>query len=173
MDEDLGTGDPEQDQQQRPKKKSSSDCDPLGDPCALECGGWACCESLNIFDGCSLVSLTALFAAAGGLLAAIAGAGPLGRRLKGEAQAPHAPLAAALHRGVRYYQLRISSRRPGYGGCRYTPTCSAYAAESLRRHGAVQGARLAVGRLRRCRPGAVGGVDPVPPGARTRHLRKR
>lgn len=162
MDEELDTGDPEQDPQRGSKKKRSSDCDPCNDPFALECGGGACCEALNIFDGCSLVSLTALFAATGGLFAAIAGAGPLGRRLRSEAQAPHAPLAAALHRGVRYYQLRMSARRPGYGGCRYTPTCSAYAAESLRRHGAVRGTRLAVRRLRRCRPGTAGGVDLVP-----------
>lgn len=162
MDENFDTRDAEQDQQQRRRRKNDPSGNPYDDPCALECGSLACCESLTIFDGCSLVSLTALFAATGGLFAAIAGAGPLGRRLRSEAQAPHAPLAAALHRGVRYYQLRMSARRPGYGGCRYTPTCSAYAAESLRRHGAVRGTRIAVGRLRRCRPGTVGGVDPVP-----------
>ncbi|WP_344655713.1 membrane protein insertion efficiency factor YidD [Catenulispora subtropica] len=103
-----------------------------------------------------------LIGAMGGLAAAVTGTGATGRRLRSEAWAPRSPMAAALHRGVRYYQLRLSARRPGYGGCRYTPTCSAYAAESLRRHGALRGARLAVGRLRRCRPGTVGGVDLVP-----------
>ena len=136
-------------------------CDYLTDACApTDCLTEACFESF--FDGACLVGLTTLMAAGGGLFAAVAGVGRTGRRLRNEARAPHGLLAAALHRGVRYYQLRLSARRPGYGGCRYTPTCSAYAAESLRRHGALKGMRLAVRRLRRCRPGTVGGVDPVP-----------
>jgi len=46
--------------------------------------------------------------------------------------------------------------------CRYEPTCSAYAAESLRRFGALRGAALAVWRLLRCNPFSHGGFDPVP-----------
>lgn len=139
----------------RSRWESVSDaCDPT------DCLTEACCASL--FDGACLTSLTALLGAGGGLFAAVAGAGRVGRQLRREARAPHGPLAAALYRGVRYYQLSISARRPGYGGCRHTPTCSAYAVESLRRHGALKGMRLAARRLRRCRPGAVGGADPVP-----------
>ena len=46
--------------------------------------------------------------------------------------------------------------------CRYTPTCSGYALEALRRHGAVRGSGLAVRRILRCHPWADGGFDPVP-----------
>jgi putative membrane protein insertion efficiency factor len=46
--------------------------------------------------------------------------------------------------------------------CRYEPTCSAYAAEAIRRHGAARGAVLAGWRLLRCNPFSHGGFDPVP-----------
>jgi hypothetical protein len=46
--------------------------------------------------------------------------------------------------------------------CRFTPSCSAYAAEAIRTHGAARGARLAAGRLLRCHPFHPGGVDVVP-----------
>jgi putative membrane protein insertion efficiency factor len=46
--------------------------------------------------------------------------------------------------------------------CRYEPTCSAYAAESVRRFGAARGALLATWRLLRCNPFSHGGFDPVP-----------
>lgn len=46
--------------------------------------------------------------------------------------------------------------------CRYTPTCSAYALEAVRRHGAVAGTRLATRRLCRCHPWGGAGSDPVP-----------
>jgi uncharacterized protein len=47
--------------------------------------------------------------------------------------------------------------------CRFEPTCSAYAQEAVRVHGAWRGARLAVHRLLRCHPFARAGFDPVPP----------
>jgi putative membrane protein insertion efficiency factor len=46
--------------------------------------------------------------------------------------------------------------------CRYEPTCSAYAATSIRRFGAARGGLLAVWRLLRCNPFSHGGFDPVP-----------
>lgn len=46
--------------------------------------------------------------------------------------------------------------------CRYEPSCSAYAAESIRRFGAARGLLLACWRLLRCNPFSHGGFDPVP-----------
>jgi uncharacterized protein len=46
--------------------------------------------------------------------------------------------------------------------CRFEPTCSAYALEALRRHGAAAGGALAARRLLRCHPWCAGGCDPVP-----------
>ncbi|WP_083795667.1 membrane protein insertion efficiency factor YidD [Catenulispora acidiphila] len=163
MDDEIGTGEIlDEDTARRDRRRWSSDrC--LDDTCDLEClSSGTCCESAGFLDGNCLLGLTTLTGTIGGLLAALAGTGPVGRRLRTEPRVPPGPLAAALHRGVRYYQVRISARRPGYGGCRYAPTCSAYAAEALRRHGALKGTRLAARRLRRCRPGTAGGLDPVP-----------
>jgi hypothetical protein len=47
-------------------------------------------------------------------------------------------------------------------GCRFTPTCSQYGIEAIRRHGAGRGAWLAVARLCRCHPWGGCGLDPVP-----------
>lgn len=46
--------------------------------------------------------------------------------------------------------------------CRHLPTCSDYAAEAFRRHGAVKGFWLTASRLSRCHPFGSHGYDPVP-----------
>ena len=52
---------------------------------------------------------------------------------------------------------------PMYGDvCKYHPTCSAYGLRALEVHGAVKGVGLIVGRLARCHPWSMGGVDYVP-----------
>ena len=48
------------------------------------------------------------------------------------------------------------------GHCRFWPSCSAYAEEAIRRHGARRGASLTLARLLRCQPFHRGGIDPVP-----------
>jgi putative membrane protein insertion efficiency factor len=58
------------------------------------------------------------------------------------------------------YRRHVSAHR-SRPVCRYTPTCSAYAAEAITRYGAIIGTRRAAGRLLRCRPGTTGGFDPV------------
>jgi putative membrane protein insertion efficiency factor len=69
-------------------------------------------------------------------------------------------LAFALA-AIRLYQQEISPRRRPC--CRFSPTCSHYAAQALQEHGLRRGLWLTARRLLRCRPGAAGGDDPVPP----------
>jgi putative membrane protein insertion efficiency factor len=65
-------------------------------------------------------------------------------------------LALALIAG---YQRLVSPLLPRR--CRYEPTCSAYAVESIRRFGVARGLLLACWRLLRCNPFSHGGFDPV------------
>jgi putative membrane protein insertion efficiency factor len=61
---------------------------------------------------------------------------------------------------IKIYQWVIS---PILGPkCRFTPTCSHYAAEALKKHGLVKGMWLAVKRISRCHPWGGSGYDPVP-----------
>ncbi|MCU1283873.1 MAG: rane protein insertion efficiency factor YidD [Acidobacteriales bacterium] len=46
--------------------------------------------------------------------------------------------------------------------CRYTPTCSDYAAEAVDRHGVILGSLLTIWRILRCNPFSRGGLDTVP-----------
>ena len=61
---------------------------------------------------------------------------------------------------IRFYQKFISPLTPP--SCRYTPTCSQYAVEALRKHGPLKGMYLAVRRILRCHPWGGHGYDPVP-----------
>lgn len=65
----------------------------------------------------------------------------------------------ALLAPIAAYQRWISPTRPRR--CRFEPTCSEYAADSIRRFG-VKGLLLAIWRLLRCNPFGHGGFDPVP-----------
>ena len=62
---------------------------------------------------------------------------------------------------VKVYKKLISPLKPPC--CRFYPTCSQYAIESLQIHGAVKGSYLAIKRILRCNPFCEGGIDPVPP----------
>jgi putative membrane protein insertion efficiency factor len=75
---------------------------------------------------------------------------------------PSNGLLAVIHS----YQRLVSPMLPGFfgpsAGCRFEPSCSCYAAEAVRRHGAIRGAALTLFRIARCNPLSSGGLDPVP-----------
>jgi uncharacterized protein len=76
---------------------------------------------------------------------------------KRQGQGPASMVLVAL---IRFYQLTVSSvlgRR-----CRYLPTCSDYAMEAVRLHGAWAGFWLGFSRVLRCHPWGGDGFDPVP-----------
>ena len=60
---------------------------------------------------------------------------------------------------IRAYQLLTA---PFPSACRYTPSCSMYTLEAVRRYGAVRGTWLGMRRILRCHPFRPGGYDPVP-----------
>ena len=69
---------------------------------------------------------------------------------------------------IGIYQTLISPLLPP--SCRFYPSCSHYASEAVRRHGAIRGLWLAALRLLKCHPWHPGGLDPVPPRASTNPL---
>lgn len=69
-------------------------------------------------------------------------------------------LVAVLILPVKFYQYVIS---PMIGpSCRYTPTCSAYTIEALKKHGPLKGLWLSIKRILSCNPWGGSGHDPVP-----------
>ena len=72
-----------------------------------------------------------------------------------------APARALLLGVIGLYRLTLSGWLGGQ--CRFHPTCSRYAQEAIRRHGATRGSVLAFARVLRCNPFVRGGIDPVPP----------
>ena len=69
-------------------------------------------------------------------------------------------LARVILRAIRFYQRGIS---PYMGAaCRFSPTCSTYAATAVEQYGAARGSWLALKRILRCRPFGGWGYDPVP-----------
>jgi hypothetical protein len=61
---------------------------------------------------------------------------------------------------IRSYQLLLSPLLGSH--CRFTPSCSHYAAEAIGKHGSAKGSWLAIWRILRCHPFCNGGYDPVP-----------
>jgi uncharacterized protein len=76
------------------------------------------------------------------------------------------PAQLILLGAVRVYRAVLSPALGAFfgpgNGCRFEPTCSAYAAEAIRTHGAVHGSWLATHRVCRCHPWGGAGYDPVP-----------
>jgi len=77
----------------------------------------------------------------------------------GDAPRGHSKPSWALRMLIVTYRVLSANRSPA---CRFTPSCSEYALESLDRFGARRGLPLALRRLGRCRPGGPFGFDPVP-----------
>lgn len=61
---------------------------------------------------------------------------------------------------IKLYQYCISPLFPP--ACRYSPTCSQYAIEALKKHGPIKGLWLSLKRICRCHPWGGSGYDPVP-----------
>ncbi len=75
--------------------------------------------------------------------------------------------AQAIMASITGYQKFLSPLK-AQPTCRFYPSCSQYALEAVRLHGAVAGSWLAIKRISKCHPLHPGGLDPVPP-ARVRH----
>ncbi len=77
----------------------------------------------------------------------------------------------ALLAAIRFYQRYIS---PGLGqNCRFSPTCSQYAAETLHVHPTPKAIVLSAWRILRCNPLCKGGYDPVPEKGRWKNPKRR
>ena len=63
---------------------------------------------------------------------------------------------------IRGYKVLVSPVL--VGGCRFSPSCSDYAAEAIALHGAGRGTWLGLRRVVKCHPFGPAGFDPVPPG---------
>lgn len=61
---------------------------------------------------------------------------------------------------IYFYKYSISPLLPP--ACRYTPTCSEYAIEALKKYGPLKGTHLAIRRILSCHPWGGSGYDPVP-----------
>ena len=70
-----------------------------------------------------------------------------------------APVRALLIGCIKVYRVSLSGWLGGQ--CRFYPSCSRYAEDAIRVHGAVRGSRMAVWRVLRCNPFGAGGVDRV------------
>ena len=73
----------------------------------------------------------------------------------------HNALCEAYLIPVKIYRRYFSHLKP-VPTCRFTPTCSQYAVEAVRKWGIIIGTALALFRLIRCNPFSKGGYDPVP-----------
>ncbi len=77
--------------------------------------------------------------------------------MKSSKEYPMTKIALLL---IRAYQRWVSPLTPP--SCIYTPTCSQYGYEAIRRYGVLRGGWLAAKRILRCHPWAQGRHDPVP-----------
>jgi uncharacterized protein len=92
------------------------------------------------------------------------------------AEAPVSPASLPARVALGAIRLYQAARHGRPSPCRFTPSCSAYAADAVTTHGALRGSWLALRRLGRCHPFGSSGYDPVPlphpPGSAPRPPRK-
>ena len=74
-----------------------------------------------------------------------------------------APARTMLIGAIGVYRVALSGWLGGQ--CRFSPSCSQYAEEAIRSHGALRGSAMALWRVLRCNPFGRGGLEPVPPPA--------
>ena len=87
-------------------------------------------------------------------------------RLRGLAWLAGAPVRALVLGLIVVYRWTLAGAVGGQ--CRFYPSCSRFAEDAIRTHGAARGALLSAWRIARCGPFTDGGVDPVPPRPRGR-----
>jgi hypothetical protein len=92
--------------------------------------------------------------------ATVVGAEEASTRSRGPLWVAGLPARAMLLGLVRLYRSVVGPLLPPR--CRFSPSCSAYAQEAIRVHGAAKGLVLAVWRVLRCSPATAGGIDLVP-----------
>jgi uncharacterized protein len=80
---------------------------------------------------------------------------------RGAVHAAGAPARLLVIGLIQAYRLTLSGLLGGQ--CRFYPSCSSYALDAIRLHGATKGTLLAMWRVARCGPFTDGGLDPVPP----------
>ena len=73
-----------------------------------------------------------------------------------------APIRFVLIALIHVYRLTLSGSLGGQ--CRFSPTCSHYAEDAIREHGAIKGTLMGAWRIARCGPFTDGGYDPILPG---------
>ncbi len=83
-------------------------------------------------------------------------------RLRSVAWTMGTPLRLVLIALIHVYRLTLSGSLGGQ--CRFSPTCSHYAEDAIREHGAIKGTLMGAWRIARCGPFTAGGFDPVRPG---------
>jgi uncharacterized protein len=83
-------------------------------------------------------------------------------RLRRVAWTMGAPVRLVLIALIHVYRFTLSGSLGGQ--CRFSPTCSHYAEDAIRQHGAIKGTLMGTWRIARCGPFTAGGYDPVRPG---------